>query len=129
MSRNPRINVTFDTDTYEKIRAIAHKQNRDMSDVVREWAVSGLNGKLGADNIDLITQIIRDQLKAVMQPQIERLASIEAKTCIQASAAYYLTAEVLSKFVPEEYLENYYEVTEAARRKGVEYLKRKPEKE
>lgn len=120
-----RINVTFDIDTYEKIKAIAHKQGRDLSDVVREWTLEGLNGKLSQDNMDVLAPIIRDQIKSILEPMMERQISLTAKTCVQAGTAAYLSADAILKFVPPAQREEVADSYEAARKKSIQYLKGK----
>ena len=120
-----RINVTFEVSDYEQIRNLAHKEGRTMSEIVREAAIDNLTVLINAENIDMITQIIREQLRAVLKPDIERLAALSAKTCVQSSTAAYLTAETISKFVPLSEQENFRDCYEKARKKGVEYTRRK----
>ncbi len=120
-----RINVTFEVSDYEQIRNLAHKEGRTMSEIVREAAIDNLTVRINAENIDMITQIIREQLRAVLKPDIERLAALSAKTCVQSSTAAYLTAETISKFVPLSEQENFRDCYEKARKKGVEYTRRK----
>lgn len=118
-----RINVSFDIETYNAIKTIAHKENRDMSDVVREWTLKGLNGYVTEKNLDVITPIIREQIKAVMEPMMERMISISAKTCIQAGTAAYLSADAILKFVPKEQREEVRDSYEKARKQAVEYMR------
>ena len=120
-----RINVTFDIDTYEKIKAIAHKQGRDLSDVVREWTLEGLNGKLSQDNMDVLAPIIRDQIKSILEPMMERQISLTAKTCVQAGTAAYLSADAILKFVPPAQREEVADSYEVARKKALQYMKGK----
>lgn len=120
-----RINVTFEVSDYEQIRNLAHKEGRTMSEIVREAAIDNLTVRINAENIDMITQIIREQLRAVLKPDIERLAALSAKTCVQSSTAAYLTAETISKFVPLQEQENFRDCYDKARKKGVEYTRRK----
>lgn len=120
-----RINVTFEVSDYEQIRNLAHKEGRTMSEIVREAAIDNLTVRINAENIDMITQIIREQLRDVLKPDIERLAALSAKTCVQSSTAAYLTAETISKFVPLQEQENFRDCYEKARKKGVEYTHRK----
>lgn len=120
-----RINVTFEVSDYEQIRNLAHKEGRTMSEIVREAAIDNLTVRINAENIDMITQIIREQLRDVLKPDIERLAALSAKTCVQSSTAAYLTAETISKFVPLSEQENFRDCYEKARKKGVEYTRRK----
>ena len=120
-----RVTVTFDGDTYMQLKNIADKNHISISEAVRRYIEAGLNGSLSEANIDYISQIIREQLRIVMKPSIERLASLSTKTCIQASAAAYLTAETIARFVPEELQEDVQLVYEEARKKGVRYTKTK----
>lgn len=118
-----RITITLDKATYTQIKNIADKNHTSISEAVRRYLDAGLNGSLSESNIDYISNIIREQLRIVMQPSIERLAALSAKTCIQASTAAYLTAETIARFVPVELQEDVQQVYEDARKKGVRYTK------
>lgn len=124
-----RINVTFDVDTYNKIRLIAHKEGRDMSDVVREWTVQGINGHVTEKNLDVIAPIIREQVRAEMEPMMQRMIAISAKACIQSGTAAYLSADAILKFVPPEQREEVRETYEKARKRAVEFMRAKPDAE
>ena len=118
-----RVTITLDKTTYTQLKNIADKNHISISEAVRRYLDAGLNGSLAASNINYISNIIREQLRIVMQPSIERLAALSAKTCIQASTAAYLTAETIARFVPVELQEEVQEVYEDARKKGVRYTK------
>ena len=105
------------------LKNISDKNHISISETVRRYTEAGLNGNLSESNINYISAIIREQLRIVMQPSIERLAALSAKTCIQASAAAYLTAEAIARFVPVELQEDVAAVYEDARKKGVRYTK------
>ncbi len=118
-----RVTVTLDRVTHNQLKNIADKNHISISEVMRRYVEAGLNGNLAEENINYISTIIREQLRIVMQPSIERLAALSAKTCIQASAAAYLTAETIARFVPVELQEDVASVYEDARKKGVKYTK------
>lgn len=118
-----RINVTFTSDTYNQIKLVADKRGISMSELVREWSMEGLNGTLTENNLDVLAPIIREQLRNIIIPQIDRLATLSAKTCVQAGAAAYLSAEAILKFVPEEEKEEVVKSYEAARKKAVLYMR------
>lgn len=122
--KTKRIYVSFSDEDYEQIRNLAHKRNQSMSEVVRDFTIEGLNGTVCASNIDMITGILRTQLRDVLKPSIERLASLSAKTCVQASTAAYLTAETVARFVPDNRQLDVKDAYEAARKKGVDYTRR-----
>lgn len=121
----PRISVTLDRDSYDKVKIIAHKQNRDMSDLIREWTIQGMNGELTEKNLEIIVPVIREQIKNVIEPMLERSISLTAKTCIQAGTAAYLSADSILKFVPKEQREDVRESYEKARKQAIEYTRAK----
>lgn len=125
--KTKRINVSFDPDTYDHIMRLAAQRNESMSDVVRLYTEEGLNGTLNKDNIDFITCIIREQVKHVMQPQIERLASLSAKAYMEAATATLLTAETIAKFIDVSEQEAFQDVYEKARKKALAQVRKKEE--
>lgn len=118
-----RINVKFTKEDYDTIAGIAAKRGVSMSEVVREWTIQGINGTLTENNMEFIVPIIRKQLQDILSLQVERLAALSAKTCIQAGTSAYLTAEVISRFLPEAKQIDYQDAYDQARKKAVEYLK------
>ena len=124
-TKHPRLPVTFTEKEYEQLKLLAQKNNLSMSEICREFVVQGLNGTISQQNIDFMTPIIREQLKGLLEPAVERLAAINAKTCVQAGAAAYLSAEAILRFVPEDRQEDVEEAYIAARKKAVRYMQGK----
>jgi hypothetical protein len=122
---SPRINVAFEPEIYEQIEKLAAKQHKSMSEVVRNWSHQGLAGEINRENIGIITDIIRTQLEDVLRPHYNRLASLNAKTCIQSGTAAYLAAEAILKFVPAARQQEIGESFELARKKSIAYMKGK----
>lgn len=120
-----RIDVVVDDDTYNQIKAISEKRHCSMSEVGRSFILDGLNGDLTKSNIDFVAGIVREQLKTVLYPSVERLAALSAKTCMQAGTAAYLTAETLAKFVPAEYQMDFEEAYNKARTKSYRDMKQR----
>ncbi len=117
------ITVVFTETDYENIKNLAAKKNTSMNEIVREYTLKGLSGTLTEENIDFLAPIIREQLSSLLNPAVNRLASLSAKTCVQAGAAAYLSAEAILKFVPEEEKEEVVLSYESARKKAVSYMK------
>ena len=106
------VQVLFTTEEYENLKRYAALKNISMSSLVREYTMQGIRGILTQENIDFLTPIIRSQLKSVVD-----------KTCIQAGAAAYLSAEALNSFVPEKERKSFVEAYNAARKKAVSYIR------
>lgn len=121
--------VRFDESTNEQLEHLASTQGISKAEVVRMLTQKSLNPTVCQQNIDFLSGIIREQIKYVVDPAINRLAALSAKTCVQAGTAAYLTAETLAQFVPIELQQDYMEAYETARKKAVSYTSQKLEKD
>lgn len=120
-----RFSVSFDDDVAMQLKMIADKNGDSLASTVRRLVQQSLNGELTAANMDFITGIIREQLRDIMQPYVDRLAALNAKTGVQAGAAAYLTAEAIAKFVPLDLQEDVRDTYERARKQAVAYMQRR----
>lgn len=120
---NKRISITLSIEDFNAIKHIADRKNISMAEVIRDWTIQGLNGSLTEKNLDLLIPIIRNQLKSILDPAVNRLATLSAKACVQAGAAAYLSAEALNSFVPPDKSQDFVEAYESARKKSVAYLR------
>ncbi len=124
-TKHPRISITLTEHEYTLLKNLAGKKHISMGAAARDFIIQGLNGCLTQDNLDLIAPVIREQLRSVLAPSMERLAKITSKTCVQAGTAAYLSAEAILRFVPAELQLDVEESYEAARKKAVRYLQGK----
>lgn len=122
-----RISVTFDDDTYKQLKNISGRSNISVAETVRRYTQETLNGQVNKDNLDLITRILREQIKVILERYFERIIALQAKTCVQAGTAAYLSAEALSSFVPDHLQKDFLDTYEAARKKAVLYTRHQSE--
>lgn len=120
-----RIYPMFDDETYEQIKKVAAKKNCTMAEVVRDFTIQGLNAEVTKNNIDFISSIIREQMQISMKGYIERLAALEAKTCMAAASSMYLNLEALQKMVPKTERTDVQNSYAKARKKAHEYTQGK----
>lgn len=120
-----RMSVTFDAETYQQLKNIADKNGISIAEVIRRNNQASLNNTVTVENLDLITRIIREQLKDVLAPSVERLAALSAKSCVQSSTAALLSAEAISRWVPADLQADVRDTYERARKKAVIYTKQK----
>lgn len=125
--KSPRIYVTLTEETNNAIKAYALRNGISASQVVRECVEEQMKIKMGEDNIDTITKIIRQQIDIIFEKNIERIASITAKGTIMSATSAYLNAEVLARFLPVELQLDYQEAYDDARNKAIQYLKKERE--
>lgn len=120
-----RISITFTDEQAEMIERIARKENKSFADTVRFLCDESLKVNANADSIDMITEIIDERLRAILKPQVERLASLSAKGAIMSATSTFLNAQALADLVPPNKQKDLVEIYEKARLKGVTYVKGK----
>lgn len=120
-----RVTISFTDEQAEMIEKISKREEKSFADVVRGLCDEALKLQVTNENIDIITEIIDERLRAILKPNIERLASISAKGAIMSATSTFLNAQALADFVPPNKQKDLLEVYEKARLKGVAYVKGK----
>lgn len=121
------VRMIFSTDqkTYDVINLMAARKKCSNSEILRELVENSLSTHIINANMDIITEIIRNEISQVLKPSIERLAGLEAKTCMASAAAMYLSAEALEKFVAPADRVQMQEAYNKARKKAAGYIRGK----
>lgn len=119
------ITVILTEDEYNQLKALSAKTHKSMSATARDFIIRGLNGEVTENNIEFLAPIIREQTKNVIEPMMERMISLAAKTCMQASIAAYLSADAILKFVPPAQRTSVEESYAAARKQAIVFTKSK----
>lgn len=122
-----KVNLLLEQETYDNLEKLAALRggNTTVSDIIRESIDYNLTANYCVQNIDLITKIMKEELSVILNPAIDRIAALSSKACVQAATASYLNAEALNRFVPEKERMDVKEAYDAARKKGVAYVKGK----
>ncbi len=122
-----KVNLLLEQETYDNLEKLAALRggSTTVSDIIRESIDYNLTANYCVENIDLITRIVREELQDILKPALDRIAALSSKSCVQAATAAYLNAEALSRFVPEKERMDVKEAYDAARKKGVAYVKGK----
>ena len=118
-----RISITFTDEQVEVIEKIAERRGCSFADTVRKLCDEATKIEVAADNINLVTEIIDERLRAILKPHVERLASLSAKGAIMSATSTFLNAQALADFVPVEKRKDLVETYEKIRFKGVAYVK------
>lgn len=94
---NELLRVRVPADLKAKLNAVATERGEDVSDVVRRFCADGLNRYYTEENMDFIKHEIRESVKDVLKPSVERLAKIGAKGTISSGTAMYMLVEMLGR--------------------------------
>lgn len=123
--RTQKRSVTFPADLLLNLDKLAAKQGTDTSKLIRKYVEQGLTVDATADDIDFIRIQIHDEVKAVMQPQIERLVKLLVKIGKVSAAGYYTTVHLLDKMMAPGYDDTFREICAKSTRIGIDYMKLK----
>lgn len=118
-----QVHLRVDEKTYEQIKKISAKNDQSVSDVIRKLIDDGLSLEVGNENKDLIASIVREELRAVLKPSVERLAKINSKSGHMSATAAFLNVQALMDLVPKEKQRAVRQMYEKARKMAVDYMK------
>lgn len=121
MEKKKRINPSFLANDWEVIKNYSEAKNRSMSDVIREFALTGMNRELLQEKyIESFKNLVHAEVEAVSE-KVEELKKIEIKTCEAAATSMYLLEYFCSniKMADEEEVKK---VIQDAEKFGIEYV-------
>lgn len=119
------VSVLLTEGEYEQLKILSSKMDNSMAAICRDFILKGLSGEVTQNNMEFIVPIIREQVRNVIEPMMERQIALTAKTCVQAGTAAYLSADAILKFVPKEQREEVRESYEKSRKQAVQYMQSK----
>ena len=114
-----------DQNTYDTIVKISQESHKSQVQVLRELVEQGLVATGYKQDTDYLAQLIQGAVKTVLQPQVERLASISAKAAQIAGAAFFMNVYMGQLVLPPGDRQLVEEAAGQARKLGIEYLKLK----
>jgi len=119
------VHLRINDTVFDSVKNIADKKGESVSEILRQLISDGLTLEIGNQNKDMLALIVREELKAVLKPSVERLAKISAKSGNMAATAAFLNVQALMDLVPKERQRNVREMYESARKKAVAYMRTK----
>lgn len=117
------LSVLLSEEEYGQLQTLAARSRKSMSEIGRNYIKKGMDGDVSENNIEFLAPIIREQVRNVLEPMMERMIALTAKSCVQSGTAAYLAADAILKFVPPAQRREVKESYEAARKKAVAYMK------
>ena len=127
MTRNKRYttmqtqkrSVVFPTGTLEQLDKLASKSGWSTSSVIREAVDKYLDIQSYTDNIDLITNIIRQELDCSIKNQTNRLAALINRLTIISAAGYYTGISTVADLIDRDRYSSFEKIENLARRKAL----------
>ena len=97
--RTQKRSVVFSTRQLEEIEKLANHRNCFASDVIRDFVDKGLSVQGYKADIDFLTGIIRQEVKAAMGLQANRLAAMMYKIGVLAASNYFMNVQMMSDVI------------------------------
>jgi len=114
--------VTFGVDTLEQLDKLALRKKTSTSELVRVYVEKGLAIDGHKDDVDFIATIVRQEIKAQLDTQIDRLAKMLMKTGKISAGLYYLVLKLLLKQYGSTKSQSLKELATETRKMGVKYM-------
>jgi predicted transcriptional regulator len=121
--KTKRVTFHLPVATAEKIEKLAARENQDVSKIIRKAIDRHLSIQANKDDIDFITGIIRQEIKAETGKQANRLAAMLFKVGIITSSNYFLAVKMLSDVISPSMQEDFKDINSNARKLGIDYMK------
>lgn len=120
-----QITVRVKEKTYESLKVLAAQNHVTIIEVIRRFIDKGIKVDAYKEDVDLIAQVVRQEVKAQMTPQIERLVKILMKIGKISAGLYYTTIKTLMRMVGASKAQTFKELATESRKLGIKYMKYK----
>ncbi len=126
--------INFSPETLKTLDTLAAKNDTTTSELVRQFVEKGLSVEGYRQDIDFIASIIRQELmaiyhiediKAVVEQQINRIAKMHMKSGKIDAAAFFLLVKVLMNVAHEGTEDQFDQMLNEAVTLGVDYMQKK----
>lgn len=120
-----QITVKLPQKQYEALKKYAASKHLSMADIVRAFVQKGMSVEAYTEEIDFITDIIRQEISIAINGLSNRLAGLVSKDLIMSAAAYYSTIAIIADLIDTNRYTTFREIERKARQLAVEYTKMK----
>ena len=129
-----RRSIYLPKETLEKLEKIAINKGVKTSEVIRMFIDKGLNIESSREDIDFITDIIRQELtsiyrlediKEILDKQTNRLAKMIMKIGKMSTGQLFLLINMFLRMIDEAEEDRFDELLEMSIRNGINYMQKK----
>lgn len=117
------VSVRLAPETSKLINRIVGTEGKSRSEVLRMLVEKGLAAGGYLPGVKELDTVVQEAVSSVLQPAVERLASISAKAAHISAAAFFLSLYTDRLLLNEEQRGELDDIAVRARRLGIEYLK------
>ena len=122
-TRTQKRSVVFSAQQLKEVEKLAIKKNSFASKIIRDFVDKGLCVEGYKDDIGFLTGIMRQEIKAEIGKQANRLASMFFKVGVVASSNYFLAVRMMSDVISPSMQDDFKDIHTKARQLGIDYMK------
>jgi hypothetical protein len=122
-SNTKRVTIHLTHDTVKNLEKLAAIKGWNVSQVIRRAIDDHLKVKEYNEDTELLSGIIRREVKEQIEKQANRLASMLFKVGIISSSNYFLAVRTLSDVISPSMQEDFKDINANARKLGIDYMK------
>lgn len=119
------ISIKIDEEMKDRLDLYASQKGISRNALIRDFLSKGLEISSYKNDIDFITNIIKESIFEILTPKMERMIALQSKTCIASASGYFLLGDVMQRFIPYDQRIGAKEAIETAKKEGVKYTKLK----
>lgn len=123
--RTERKTIHLPPGTVESLNRLAARNGTDFSKEVRRAIDEYLDLEAAAENIDLISGVIRQELSGQIKGLGNRLAGLINRLTIISAAGYYANIAIIADLIDQDRYSSFEKIEAAARKKALAFANQK----
>ena len=120
-----RKTIHLPLDTIQALNKLAAKNGTDFSKEVRRAVDEYLDLESNAENIDMISGVIRQELSGQLKGLGNRLAGLINRLTIISAAGYYANIAIIADLIDRDRYSSFEKIEAAARKKALAFANQK----
>ena len=123
--KSERKTIHLPPDTIQALNKLAAKNGTDFSKEVRRAIDEYLDLESNAENIDMISGVIRQELSGQIKGLGNRLAGLINRLTIISAAGYYANIAIIADLIDRDRYSSFEKIEAAARKRALAYANQK----
>lgn len=116
--------IRFEAETIKEMQKVAALRSVTVSDVVREYVKKGLTIDSYKEDTEFVAEIIRQELKDILEPQINRIVKMLMKIGKVSAGTMYSNLNLI-QLIDSLEQQDFFEMVNRSLKLGVDYMKKK----
>jgi hypothetical protein len=105
-----------------ELEVLSAKRHISTSELIRDYIDKGMNIDKTASDIDFIRRQIREEMEAMLKPQVNRLAKLLMRIGMMTVSFCYFNSKIVHMFMPLEERTSYEELMAECKHNAAAYL-------